>query len=330
MTRAERRADGGWDVTTDPAGRAATTRSSSPTATTGTRAGPSRRSPGRIASPACSCTRTSTPATTRALFRDRVGRGARDGQLGDGHRGRVVVRRPPHLPRRPARRVGDPEVRPRPPAGLVPRARPRADRAAQAGAGRDAAAGGRRHGALRPAEARPPVRRRPPDGVRRHPLAHRARRGRAEAEHRRADRAHGALRRRQRGGRRRRRLLHRLQGHVPVPRPRPDRGARQRPAAVPARLPSGGRRDLLRRPAAADRRDHAARRAAVGSGSATTSPGATSCRPRTRCAPTSRPSARRCSSATSAPSATRCRSTSRTTCSASSRSAGRGAKRAAA
>ena len=63
---------------------------------------------------------------------------------------------------------------------------------------------------------------------------------------------------------RRRRLLHGLQGHVPVLRPGADRRARQRPAAVPARVPPGRRRRLLRRAAAAARRDHAARRAAVG------------------------------------------------------------------
>ena len=95
----------------------------------------------------------------------------------------------------------------------------------------------RRHGALRPAEARPPLRRGASDGLRRRALAHRARRDHAEAEHRGADGAHRAVRRRQRGRGRHRRLLHRLQGHVPVLRPGADRRARQRPAAVPAGLP---------------------------------------------------------------------------------------------
>ena len=47
----------------------------------------------------------------------------------------------------------------------------------------------RRHGALRAAEARPPLRRGAPDGLRRRALAHRARRDPAAAEHRAADRA---------------------------------------------------------------------------------------------------------------------------------------------
>ena len=45
-------------------------------------------------------------------------------------------------------------------------------------------------------QARPPAARGAPDGLRRHPLAHRARRDHAEAEHRAADRAHGRVRRR--------------------------------------------------------------------------------------------------------------------------------------
>ena len=45
-----------------------------------------------------------------------------------------------------------------------------------------------------------------------------------------------------RGGRRRRRLLHRLQGQLPVLRRGPRLRARQRPAAVPARVPPRSRR----------------------------------------------------------------------------------------
>ena len=81
--------------------------------------------------------------------------------------------------------------------------------------------------ALRPAQARPQVRRGAPDRLRAHPRPHRARHDHAEAEHRRARRVArcasptAATRRR-----RRRRLLHRLQDHVPVlrrglHRPRP-------------------------------------------------------------------------------------------------------------
>ena len=74
-------------------------------------------------------------------------------------------------------------------------------------------------------------------------------------------------------------------------------------------------RDLLRRPAAAARRDHAAGRAAVAVDLRPPRTAATRSRRRTSCARTWRPSARRCSSATSPRSGTRCRSTSRTTCS---------------
>ena len=125
---------------------------------------------------------------------------------------------------------------------------------------------GRRHGALRPAQARPQVRRRPPDDLRRRPVAHRARRDPGQAEHRPADRAHRGVRRRQRGRGRRRRLLHGLQGHVPVLRRGRDLRARQRPAAVPARVPPGPARRVLHRPAAAAGGDHAARPGAVGVG----------------------------------------------------------------
>ena len=82
-----------------------------------------------------------------------------------------------------------------------------------------------------------------------------------QAEHRSARGRRGRLHGRQPGARRPRRLLHGLQGHVPVLRPRADQRARQRPAAVPPRLPPRLDERLLRRPAAAARRDHAARRA---------------------------------------------------------------------
>ena len=79
-------------------------------------------------------------------------------------------------------------------------------------------------------------------------------------------RPHGPLRRRQRRGDRRRRLLHRLQDHLPVLRPGPV----SRPGQPDAALPPGGLRrppgPLLHRPHPAARRDHAARRGAVGVG----------------------------------------------------------------
>ena len=65
-----------------------------------------------------------------------------------------------------------------------------------------------------------------------------------------------------RGPRRRRRLLHRLQDHVPVLRRGLHLRARQRHPALPPRLPPEHRRPLLHRAAAAARRDHAARRGA--------------------------------------------------------------------
>ena len=119
----------------------------------------------------------------------------------------------------------------------------------------------------------------------------------------------------------RRRLRHRLQGQLPVLRPRAGLRARQRPAALQARLPSRAARPVLHRPAAAAGRDDAAGRGAVGVG----------LRPPDR--PLRAAAARRaagrhrarargaCASATSPPGATRCRSTTTTTCTSSSRSA---------
>ena len=111
-------------------------------------------------------------------------RRARDGQLGDGHRGRGELRRRAHLPRRPPRRARDPEV----PVRQADRPDRRLDEdpvpRPAAGARGDAQGLPRRHGALRAAQARPPLRRRPPDGLRRHPLADGARHDHREAEHR--------------------------------------------------------------------------------------------------------------------------------------------------
>ena len=61
IERAERAEDGTWELTLeDGVESSASTRSSSPTATTGTRACPSPRSPARTPSRACRCTRTPT------------------------------------------------------------------------------------------------------------------------------------------------------------------------------------------------------------------------------------------------------------------------------
>ena len=102
-------------------------------------------------------------------------RRARDGQLGDGHRGRGELRRRAHLPRRPPRRARDPQV----PVRQADRPDRRVDEdpvpGPAAGARGDAQGLRGRHGALRAAEARPPLRRRPPDRLRRHPLADGAR-----------------------------------------------------------------------------------------------------------------------------------------------------------
>ena len=70
VERAERRADGTWEISTDTGDDArASTCCSSPTATTGTSAGPSPRSPAPTSSRACRCTRTTTSTTSRCATR---------------------------------------------------------------------------------------------------------------------------------------------------------------------------------------------------------------------------------------------------------------------
>ena len=73
----------------------------------------------------------------------------------------------------------------------------------------------------------------------------------AQAEHPPPRRRRGRVRRRLARARRRRRLLHGLQDQLPVLRRGPHLGPRQPHRAVPARLPPGVRRRVLRRPAAA-------------------------------------------------------------------------------
>ena len=239
-------------------------------------------------------------------------RRARDGQLGDGHRGRGELRRRAHLPGRAPRRPHPPQV----PVRQADRPARRLDEDPVRGPPEalpgDAEGLPRRHGALRAAQARPPLRRRPPDHLRRHPLADGARHDHREAEHRVADAGRRALHRRLRGQGRRRRLLHRLQGHVPVLR----RGlplARRTTTCRCTAAPSTPTSRTCSSSGCCSRSARSCRsRRRRGSGSATTSPAATRCPRRPTCAPTWRPSGAACSSATWPPSATRCRSTSTT------------------
>ena len=185
----------------------------------------------------------------------------------------------------------------------------------------------RRPRALRAAQARPQVRRGPPDRLRAHPRPHRstARSRPSRTSPRwRATRVRFVDGSEVRG--RRGRLLHRLQDQLPVLRRGLPVRARQPHRAVPPRLSPRHPRPVLHRPAAAARRDHAAGRG----------PERVGRRPparRLRAASAGRdarghraPTRRRCASATSPPSATRSRSTSTTTCTSSRRA--RAARRA--
>ena len=177
--------------------------------------------------------------------------------------------------------------------------------------------------ALRAAQARAQVRRGAPHRVRADPRPDPARHDHAQAEHRLAGGLRGPLRRRHRRGGRRRRLLHRLQDHLPVLRRGPDLGAGQPHRAVPAGSPPGHPQRVLHRPAAAaaGRSCRCRRRRARGWG---TTCSATTRRPRTpSCSPTSPPTRRRCARATWPPSGTRSRSTSTTTYTRSRSSAAR-------
>ena len=140
---------------------------------------------------------------------------------------------------------------------------------------------------------------------------------------RRLRRRRGRVRRRLARARRRGRLLHGLQDQLPVLRRGPHLGPREPHRALPARLPPGVRRRVLRRPAAAAGGHHAAGRG----------PGAVDRRlpqGRVRAAAAARAAAGHrgrdrppCASATSPPSAIRSRSTSTTTCTRWARSAAR-------
>ena len=147
-----------------------------------------------------------------------------DRQQRDGHRGRVELRRRADVPLLAPRRAHHPQVPVRP-AARPDRRQPLHRRAAVGASARRSSrrfyrARRRAHGGLRPAEARPRPRRRAPDDLRRLPQPHRPRRDRLQAERRGAARRSRALRGRLRRAGRRDRLLHGLQGHVPVLRRR--------------------------------------------------------------------------------------------------------------
>ena len=178
--------------------------------------------------------------------------------------------------------------------------------------------------ALRAAEARPPLRRGAPDGLRAHPRPHPARHDRAEAEHRLA-----------------RRLAACASSTAPAWRPTwsstapatrsPSRSSTRTSSRRPDNHIELFRRvfhpdipeRVLHRPAAAARRDHAAGGGAGRVGGRLPARRLRAALARASCAPTSRPTRRRCASATWPPSATRSRSTSTTTYTRSPRSAAR-------
>ena len=264
VEHAEREADGIWTIALDDGGDAhATTRSSSPTATTGIRAGPSRRSRATFDG----AQMHAHHYIDNEPFKGKTRRRRRDRQQRDGHRRRVELRRRANVPLLAPRRARHPEVPVRP-AARPDRRQPLHRRAAVGVRKRDASrrsyrARRRRDGGLRAAETRPRPRRGAPDDLRRLPQPRRARRDRLQAEHRRAAGRPRALRGRH--GRARSTSIVWCTGYK-VTFPFFDAGlisrARQRPAAVPPRLPSRHRQRLLRRAAAAARRDHAARRGA--------------------------------------------------------------------
>jgi len=95
---------------------------------------------------------------------------------------------------------------------------------------------GGRHGGLRAAQARSPLRRGPSHRLGAHPRPYRPRDRHPQAQHLRAHRGRGALRRRKRGARRPRHLLHRLQDHLPLLRRGADLGPGEPHRALSPRL----------------------------------------------------------------------------------------------
>ena len=126
--------------------------------------------------------------------------------------------------------------------------------------------GDRRRHLLRPAPARPQAARGPSDRLVGAAAADRPRRHHREAEHRALRGPQRPLRGRQRRGDRPGHLLHRLQDHLPLPRPLAALG----PGEPDRPLPQGGLGrapgPLLHRPDPATGGDHADRRAAVAMG----------------------------------------------------------------
>ena len=287
----------GRSRSTDGDDARATTRCSSPTATTGTRAGPSRRSPAR---------RFDGRADALARLHGRrpdelprqARRRARDGQLGDGHRGRGVATSPSDVylaARRGAHVI--PKYLFGKPLDQISAARRAASRSRSGAGARRAAASvaRRRHGALRAARSPTtasarPTRRSPDDILAR--IAHGD--DHAEAEHRAARRATRCASP----------TAREVEADVvvyctgyKVTFPFFDEGFISAPdndLPLFRRVfhPDIGER-VLRRAAAAARRDHAARRGAVASGSRDYLAGRVrAAAAGASCAPTSRPSAR--------------------------------------
>ena len=219
----------------------ATTRWWSPTATTGTRAGPSRRSRARDDFEGVQMHSHDYTATTRAASATSAWSCSGWATRRWTSRSRRASSPSARLPGRPPRRVDHPQVPVRP-AARPDRGHAAASRCAvrqrvhAAAAARSRVGDMERYGLPKPDHrfAARRTRRSPTTSSSASPTATIT----PKPNIARLDRARRvALRRRQRGRGRRRRLLHRLQGHVPVLRRGLHLRARQRPAAVPARLP---------------------------------------------------------------------------------------------
>ena len=212
----------------------ATEPSWSPTGTTGTRAGPNPPSPARRSSTASRSTSTTTASPTcwSASGCSCSGSATRRSTSRSSPRGSpsktfLAMRRGAYV--MPKFLGGKPIDEAAPPVTRLPMSVRRLVDGAAAEAGR------RRDDRLRAAEARPQAARGAPDGLLGAAAAGRPRRHRGQAQHRPLRRRqHGPLRRRQRGGDRPRRLLHRLQDRLPVPRPARSSRRGQPHAALPA------------------------------------------------------------------------------------------------
>ena len=165
---------------------------------------------------------------TPEIFAGQARAGAGHRQLRDRHRGGVLTGRGAHLPRDAPRRAHRAEVRLRRPHRPPHRLgrRPDARGGAAAVDGGDAPADPGQGHRLRAAAAGPRRAARAPDRQRRPAHPARPRRHHRAAQHRPLRGLEGLLRRRIRPRGRRRRLLHRLQGQLPVPR-RPGGRARR-------------------------------------------------------------------------------------------------------